>query len=149
MPENRETSRDKLASLLEAELVTSLAIVHTVYNRKVDDPGGRSPIVCVLSAGADRQPSTFSHNAATFYYEIQIWVLYADPTASPAWTEALAEDRLDLIEKEVGEVIEDNHALDGFWDAIEYAGRSTVADVSVLGGAAYVLEKIPVMVEIY
>ena len=91
----------------------------------------------------------FGTHGAQFHFELQIWVLYADPGATPAWTEADAEDRLDLIEKEVAEVIEDNAAVNGYWDDIDYEGRSVVADVSTRGGAAYLLEKIPVLVEIY
>lgn len=149
MATNRETVRDKLAELFEDTLVTIEKIVEAVYNRKVDDPQGQSPIVAVLSAGSGRPPTTFGTHGAEFYFEIQIWVLYADPDATPAWTEALAEDRLDLIEKEVAEVIEENAAMSGYWDDIDYDGRSIVADVSVRGGAAYVLEKIPVKIEIY
>lgn len=149
MAVNRETVRDKLAELLEDDLVTTEEIVEEVFNRKVDDPQGKSPIVCVLSAGTGRPPNTFGSHGALFYFEIQTWVLYADPDATPVWTEALAEDRLDLIEKEVGEVIEENTAVSGYWDDLDYDGRSTVADVIVRGGDAYVLEKIPVLVEIY
>lgn len=149
MAVNRELVRDKLAKLLEDTLVTTEEIVEEVYNRKVDDPQGKSPIVCVLSAGTGRPPNTFGTHGAEFHFEIQVWVLYADPDATPAWTEALAEDRLDLIEKEVAEVIENNAAVSGFWNDIDYDGRSIVADVTVRGGDAYVLEKIPVLVEIY
>lgn len=143
---NRETCRDALAALLEAELVTNLGIVQAVYGYKVGDPQGQSPIVAVLSVGSDRQGVSFGENSAAFFFEIQIWVLYSDPDAS--WTEADAEDRLDLIEKEIGEVIEDNHDTVQ-WTAVDYAGRSVVADVTALGGAAYILEKIPLQVEVY
>ena len=149
MAVNRELIRDKLAELLEDDLVTAEEIVEAVYNRKVDNPQGQSPIVCVLSAGSGRPPNTFGTHGAEFHFEVQIWVLYADPDATPAWTEADAEDRLDLIEKQVAGVIENNAAVAGFWDDIDYDGRSTVADVAVRGGAAYVLERIPVLVEIY
>ena len=66
MATNRETVRDKLASLLEDDLVTDLAIVEAVFNRKVDDPEGRSPIVCVLSTGSGRPASTFAGHDAGF-----------------------------------------------------------------------------------
>jgi len=149
MAVNRETVRDKLAELLEDDLVTMEEIVEAVFNRKVDDPQGRSPIVCVLSAGSGRPPTAFGTHGAEFHFEVQIWVLYADPGATPAWTEALAEDRLDLIEKEVAEVIENNASIAGYWKDIDYDGRSIVVDITVRGGAAYVLEKIPILVEIY
>ena len=149
MAVNRELIRDKLAELLEDDLVTTEEIVEEVYNRKVDNPQGKSPIVCVLSAGTGRPPTTFGTHGALFYFELQIWVLYADPDATPAWTEALAEDRLDLIEKEVGEIIEENAAISGYWDDIDYDGRSVVADVTTRGGEAYVLERIPVLIEVY
>lgn len=145
MTGNRETSRDQLATLLEDELMTNLGIVQAVYNRKVGDLQGQSPVVAVLSAGTGRPPTTFGVNSAEFHYEIQIWVIYA----ATDWTEANAEDRLDLIEKEIAEVIEDNDVLAGVWDNIEYAGRSTVADVTTSGGVPYVLERIPIMVEVY
>ncbi|KPK91507.1 MAG: hypothetical protein AMJ88_13445 [Anaerolineae bacterium SM23_ 63] len=149
MAVNRELCRDKFASLLEDDLVTTDEIVEAVYNRKVDDPGGKSPIVVVLSAGSNRPPNRFGRHSAEFLLEVQIWVLYSDPDATPAWTEALAEDRLDLIEKGVAEVIENNSEVSGFWDDIDYDGQSVIADVAVRSGEAYLLEKIPVRIEIY
>lgn len=137
-----------MARLLELELVTNLGIVEAVYNHKVGDPKGRSPIVVVLSAGSDRQVTTFSTQSAVFYFEVQLWVLYADPGATPPWTEADAEDLLDLIEKEVSKVVHDN-VVNGVWKDINYTGRSTVLDVATLGGDAYVLEKIPIGVEVF
>lgn len=144
-PPNRETSRDALATLLEDELVTNLGIVAAVYNRKVDDPQGQSPIVCVLSAGTARIPLTFQGSKAEHLFEVQTWVLYADPDATPAWTEADAEDRLDLIEKEIAEIVDDYGANQTNWIAMDYEGRSVIADIVTLGGVSYVVEKIPIV----
>jgi hypothetical protein len=145
---NREDSRDLLAELIEDELVGTLGIVQAVYNYKVGNPQGQSPIVCVISSGSARPPGAFGEQDAVFYLEVQIWVLYSDPDAIPPWTEADAEDTLDLIETEVSEIIADN-PVSSKWKDIDYDGRSSISDVTVLGGGAYVLEKIPIAVEVY
>lgn len=145
---NRETSRDYFTSLLNTKLVTDLSIVQQVYGYKVGNPQGQSPIVAVLSAGAEREWTQFGVMPAGFKFEVQVWVLYHDADATPPWTEALAEDRLDLIERRIAEVIEDNMVAAGYWIEIGYDGVSTVADVVVAGGSPYILEKIPIYVEV-
>lgn len=144
---NREAARDRLAALLDAKLVTDLGIVQEVVGHKVDDLGGASPVVAVLSAGSARPPMTFAGRQTMFYLDVQVWVLYSD---GDAWGPAEAEDRADLIEKEIAEIVaaKANQVTDD-WGALDYAERSVAADVTTSGGTAYLLEIIPLEVSVY
>ena len=139
---NRETARDALTTLLNTELVTTNATVQQTYNYRPSTFDGKSPVVCVSSAGSNRERGTFAGARSNlFRYTIYIFVLYA----ATGWTEANAEDRLDAIEQGVADVINDNPQTAN-WNAIDYAGDSVRRDV-VVGGADYIMEAIPIEVE--
>lgn len=69
---------------------------------------------------------------------------YTTP-ALQSWTELQSEDTLDLIEKEIADIIDDNFVNDaaGLW--IEIDGQSTVDNILV-GGRVYRHESIPLVV---
>jgi len=135
---NRETCRDRLASLLDTSLVDTLAIATEVTNHKISDLEGRTPLVAVLSYGTLRQPVTFRGTMPTFRVLVQSWVLAED---AGDYDEADAEDTLDLIEVSIADVIDANMCDPGYWQSIQQAEPSKVEDVSV-GGHAYYLESI-------
>lgn len=142
---NRETVRDALAALLEARLVIDLGIVELVVNHKVSDLGANSPVVAVLSAGSDRTRMTGAGSQTAFYLDVQVWTLYSD---GDTWTVAEAEDRADLVERRIAEVVEANQRTE-HWEAIDYAERSIAADVTSSGGVPYLLEIIPLEVRVF
>jgi len=136
---NRETLRDALYTLLNAELVTTNETVQQCYTYRPATFDGKSPVVCVSSAGSNRERLDFSGDRQNvFYYTIHVFVLYA----AEGWTEANAEDRLDAIEQGIADVISDNPRTAN-WGGIDYDGRSVRSDVSV-GGDAYIMEAIPI-----
>lgn len=136
---NRETGRDALLTLLQASIGTST--VQAYYNYQVGDFGGQSPVVVVTSGPAEREYLSYgaAHMATTFRYDIHSFVLYVSGTA---WTEDLAEDRLDLIEKEIADCVQDNYA-GTIWQALTWAGASAIDSV-VLGGEEYKHEVVTV-----
>jgi len=139
MATNRETVRDALTALLTAGLS---GIAQEVVGHRVSDPAGKTPVVAVLSGGSLRERLTFQGTRPTFYLTIQVLVLAEDATG---YTEADAEDKLDLLEKTIAGILESN------WRTASWSGltweRSEVLDVAI-GGHAYYLEIIPVTVQV-
>ena len=144
---NRETARDALTTLLETALVGTGLPAQAVYNYRIGDFQGQSPVVTVSSDGSDRTRESLSDSDLSniFFYAIHSFVLYADPDSS--WTEANAEDRLDLIEKTIADVIADNQDTAN-WDFLAFHSRSNRNDVDV-GGDEYIRELMTVRVEKY
>lgn len=144
---NRKTVRDGLTALLQSGLVGVSLPAQAVYGYAVGDFQGQSPVVRVLSAGTAREEATYDTDTYnTFFLTIEAWVVKADPASS--WTEANAEDRLDLIEKSIADILAANYShASGLWDRIGYEGRSQVYDGIVVGGDAYLLEVINIRIE--
>lgn len=143
---NRELVRDGLAGLLQTALVGSGKPAQAVYNYKVGDFQGQSPVVLVTSAGSNRR-----HTGYTAKYEnefsllLHVWVLYAEPGTS--WGEDDAEDRIDLIEQAIAEVLSANKSYAGYWYSIDYNGDTQIVEGN-LGGSDYLVELIPVRVKV-
>jgi hypothetical protein len=144
---NRETARDALAALLQSALVGSGKPAQAVYGYKVSDFQGQSPVVMVMSGGSGREELTYDVDWDNiFFLVIKVFVLYADPAAG--WTEAMAEDRLDLIEKTIADTLSANYSHSGgAWERIGYDGRSQVIEVVSEAGDPYVVEIIPIRAE--
>lgn len=144
--QNREVVRNQLATLLNAKLVTADAIVQAVYNYRTSDFAGLSPVVIVSSGGSNREaisgmPQPGVRNAV-FFLTVHVFVRYA----ATGWTEAQAEDRLDLIERTVVGVLDDNARVTDVWNAIDYQADSVRDDLEI-GGKMYIRETIPIGVE--
>lgn len=143
MSTSRETARDALVTLLEAALVGTGLPVKTVTGSKPADLKGLSPLVCVLSAGSDRAPLTFTGDQSTFYLDVLVYVQQTDA----GWTRAEAEDAMDSIEVLIAATYETNVRQSAIWDTLAYNDRTTVLDVSVDGVPFYV-ERIPTIVKL-
>jgi hypothetical protein len=115
MTVNRETARDGLTSLLTTALT---GIAASVVGHRLSDPAGQTPVVAVLSASSDRPRMTFQGNRAVFRLLVQILILAEDATG---YTEADAEDKLDLVEKTVSATVEANAGATAYWSHIEQA----------------------------
>ena len=144
--QNREAVRDQLATLLNAKLVAADSIVQAVYNYRTSDFAGLSPVVIVSSGGSNRElisgmPQPGVRNAV-FLLTVHVFVRYA----ATDWTEAQAEDRLDLIERTIVGVLDDNARVTDVWNAIDYQADSVRDDLEI-GGKMYIRETIPIGVE--
>ena len=141
---NVETVRDALVTLLDAALtgVGNPAQLVVGYKPSSKDVTAQSPLVAVMSAGIERRRLTFEGIRATVHLEIQVWVLYTDGST---WTPALAEDRLNLIEKTIAQVVEDNPSATN-WIALDYEGQTSIRDFA-FDGVPYVRETIFVAAE--
>jgi len=143
---NRETVRDEIVGLLSAALTGVGNPAQAVYGYQVADFQGQSPVVVVTSRGSRRTQNTYGETTGLteFDYEVHVFTLYAEGTA---WTEADAEDRADLLEKEIADTIADNRGGSAY-DYLAYADDGTVMDAVELGGAEYKHEVIPIVATI-
>lgn len=143
---NRETYRDAIKTLLEAGLVGTGKPAQAVYGYHVGDFQQQSPVVIVASAGSEReQGAVTSRQKNYFYFLIYTFTLYSQESSN--WGEDDAEDRLDLLEKTIAEIIVDNRS-NSTWSFIELDGKSEVDSVMV-AGEEYRRETIPIRVLAY
>lgn len=141
---NRETVRDAMATLLNTALVGTGLPAQIVYNYRVGDLAGQSPVVVVSSAGSERPRFTPQGGRTRVYLQVDVFVLYSDESN---WGEDEAEDRLDLIETTIADTIHANQNTTS-WDAVDYATRTERIDVEV-GGLEYAREMILLRVEVF
>lgn len=145
---NRETARDKLAELLTTALVGSGKPAQAVYNYQVGDFQNMAPAVVVTSGPIQRQRQAYGDcytNTITLY--VNVFVPYADPASS--WTEAHAEDAIDLIEKTIAETVLNNLSAPGYWNQCRYApDEATLIGGVEIGGVEYRREIISIECEV-
>lgn len=144
---NRSGVRKKLAELL----TTALAGTATVENYLVTDTDGRSPLVCVTSAGSLGEiDNEYGGTNQDIYLEVRTMVIYKQGTV---FSGTAGEDLSDLICKKIYDTIRQNAVLAPFdingigWSAMT-SDRPTLIDIIAIGGIAYRTEIIPVRVEI-
>jgi hypothetical protein len=143
---DRAITRKHLALLLENALVGDDKPAQAVYSYRIGDFKGQSPIVVVTSDGSERGKKAQPTRAKTiFKYLVIIFVVYSMDKFN--WTEQDAEDRLDLLERAISNVLLSNDTVVGEW-ALLSAGTSQTDDVEI-GGALYRREIIPVEATLY
>ena len=142
---NRETVRDALTTLLTTALVGSGKPAAAVYGYQVGDFEGKSPVVTVSGDGIERiQSAVATREALQIYLNIHIFVLYSD---EGSWGEDDAEDRIDLIEHTIAQMLCDNRTT-APWTNIKYSGRTQMGSIEI-GGVEYRMEIIPIMVTMF
>ena len=144
MAVSRKSVRKKLAELLQPVLATLASDVLPYQPSKI----GATPGVYIRSTSAVRPPLTVRGKFTKFAFDILILVLQADATASPPWTEDLAEDLLDDIEAAVCTTLTENRVVDGVWDSVEYSNPSTIESMREQD-VPYRLEAIRILVEVH
>jgi len=105
---------------------------------------GQSPLVMVSSAGSERERLDFTGTRGNVaYLTVYVFVAYA----ATGWTEAQAEDRIDLIERTIADVVDANSGETSYWVAMDYDGRSSRDDVED-GGIEYIREMTPIAAQL-
>ncbi len=138
---DRETIRDAFALLL----TNNITDLQAVYGYVVSDFDGMTPVATVLSSGSIRPPFTSEGPITGIFLSANLWVIYA--SSDDSWTEADAEDKLDDLERQFGNVVSSNRQTSD-WNFLTYDGRSVVRVVPV-GGVPYLHEAIPIRVEVF
>lgn len=147
---NRETVRDALAALLNTELAGTGKPVQAVYGYLESDFEDQSPVVMVLTAGIRRtRPYSSSNEWESFMrFELLAWVLDAD--TGSGWTDQNVDDKVDEVEAAIADVIQDNAYNEGVWHGLSYDPDRDTAIVRVtIGSTPYVLERIPIVADVY
>lgn len=144
MSSNRELVRDGLATLLTTALAGTGGIVQAVYNYRIGDFAGASPVVTVSNRGILRKRGSFAGDRAAVLLQVDVFVLYAD---GASWGEDEAEDRLDAIEKGLAGVLDANQQT-ATWVSIEQTEPSARVDVMV-GGVEYIREVFVIGAEVW
>lgn len=141
---SREVMRDALAQLLTTELTGSGKPVQAVYNYRIADFAGQSPVVVVTSGPVERvrqgMGACWRSIAAI---DIHVFVAYA---AAGGWTEANAEDAMDTIEALIADVVLNNNSTMN-WHGLTYDGP-TLPDAIEVGGEEYRHELIRLRAEV-
>lgn len=143
--DTRRTVRERIA----AELTTAHgATVFAVYPFMATKFEGRSPVVRVLNAGSMRpRLAGVNYHAASsaFRYVIQHFIRFDE--ADDLADQQAAEDRLDAMEKTLGDFMSNNDQLPGVWRHIEQADYSEPALVKI-GSYQYLLEAFLIEVQV-
>jgi hypothetical protein len=140
MASNRKTVRKALAALITSG-VTGL---QKVYDYRVGDFGGQSPVATVSSSGSQRERLTFAGSKATMAFQVDVFALYSD---GGSWGEDDAEDAIDDIEAAIADVVDANQVTAN-WRALSLEGRSQRIDVEI-GGVEYVRESMIIVAGVY
>ena len=139
---SRQIVREAVASLIRSKAT----IAQAVYEYMPSDFGGASPVVTVTGSSSERPRMTLRGAKTIFHLVAETWVLYADPNATPPWTERDAENTLDALEAEVARIVEKNSSSE-YWSGLFYETASAVSKITI-GGVAYLYEAIPLIVEV-
>lgn len=145
MAVSRETTRKALAT--EAAAYITAVATGGIYNHKPDDVDGKFPIVAFEAAGAQRTRQNFGSLTSIFFINAHLLVLYANKAQS--WTKAQADDALDTLEQQLAAFVEGVPKSSGNWNALTFAGQSTILDNVDIGGERYIDEIVPLLVEVY
>lgn len=141
---NQETVRDAFVALLGAAKTASALSCQAVYGYRIGDFGSQSPIVTVSSAGDQLVGFTAAGFRTHVWLQVDTFTLYSD---KGSWTEALAEDRKDLLKQQINQVVVDNQVT-AAWQSIDMGGRSQRVDVTI-GGNEYIRETWELLFEVY
>jgi hypothetical protein len=146
MAENRKTTRQALATALEASVTAATA----VYDHKPVGLNGATPVLAIESVTSERTLTHFGGVAMTITtarYLIHIFVRRPDASAAELWTKSAADNQLDDMETAVAGFIESNQT-GASWDGISYAAPTAIDDGVVLDGTPYINEQILIEVSL-
>lgn len=145
---NRETARDALYALLNAALVGTGKPCDKVFGYLEGNIGTPVSAVVLTSAGSERNRTDPGQQTfdTWLYFDVWVFVLYND---GASWTEADGEDKRDLIEKTIADVVQDNTVSTNVWDDLQFVGRTTATDVQLDSGITYFVEQIPLRVHVF
>ena len=158
MTATRKQVREAFAGLLAAELVGDGKPLKAVYAYRVGDFNGQTPVAALGAGGTERTKLTTRGSRKAYLLDLFIFVLYAlldeaghlvlDEAQQPVWDEQDAEDMLDLLEEQVGALVDGLGSHRPYWQSVAY-GAPTQPEVVTLGGLPYYLEIVPLRFEVF
>ena len=141
---NRQIFREAINELFKARMGSAgdgLLNDEAFYPYRVGDFGQQFPVILIASQGSERERIQRGGEDwdTNIFLTVEVFVAYA--IESVAWTEADAEDALDLIEKTMADIVMDNRSkaqnANVPWDALHYDGRSDARLNVEIGGIEY------------
>jgi hypothetical protein len=141
---SRKTFRNSLALFLEKEMSTPKA----VFSYVPADLKSQSPLVCVTGGPTNRKRETPQSYDNAFGLTIRNITIYS-LESNTQWTPEMAEDMIDKLEWEASIALlhADQQARSMGFRSIMRNGTS-VPDVVKILGVSYLIENIPVLVEV-
>lgn len=147
--QSRKTVRKAFATLLQTELGSLVAVV---YDHQADSLDEQSPAVTVTGGETDRTLTPGIMENSTIALYVDIFVRYQQQSATPPWTEADSEDRIDDIEQVVSNtVLKYGSNLEGDksypWLLMVTSGQSNI-NPAIMDGIDYRHESIRILCEV-
>ena len=141
---NRETVRKAIAAGLASAMPAAKG---NVFDYMRSGFAGASPVVRVLSGGSVRPRDRHHGKPSSFYFTVQMWVLYFE-RGTPE-QQAAAEDTLDALEQELTAWLGDLSVRNspGLWRDLGWFGPSQVA-VRQVQGHTYIVEDVQIEVSV-
>jgi hypothetical protein len=138
---NRKDAREALYSVLSAGLSSaSVGYAYGIHNLE-----GASPAFYLTSSGTSADWLTGKGFHSKFYINVHLLALYA---IDDNYTEQMAEDALDTLESELRAVLTSNKKT-ADWQNIAWAERSRADAPINIGGAVYLHEIVPLVLEAF
>lgn len=138
---NRDAVRTRIAALLDTAMVSGTPqIVKAVYAYKVDFRN-QQPVIVVLSAGVHREQRGLDKEKWITDVRVAVIVFVADVDAASGWDGQAIENRLDLIEKGIADVVKNNRQATE-WKHLSYDSGFTQPERVTIGGKSYHMETI-------
>ncbi len=129
----RETARDSLVTLFTAN--DSWEKVFGNFP-SADEAKQRGVFLVVSSGGSDWGADGLETNPTDYTYNILSFVLVNDEETGGSWTEALCEDKLDVLDLAVRQVVRDNMGGGaGYFLSVE--GGPSQTGYWIIGGVEY------------
>jgi hypothetical protein len=146
---NREEARDHLATLLTAAMTgaSNPGQEVTNYEKGLIEA---VPLTQVFSGGSGRSQHGMNREKWRNRFRLIVRNIVPDASTDESWSEQDVEDRLDLMEKTVADVVADNRET-AYWRYIDYeeGAMSTIAPVRDAGGNTYMMEELSLIVTAY
>jgi hypothetical protein len=138
---NREAVRDAFAAVLKDGLGD---LVAAVYGYSTVDFENQSPVVIVFSDGTSRTGrQCFGVDSKfTTFVRLRIQAYVADPTQEDrAYTQQMANDLIDLIDKRIADIVTENNDNPGVWRSLNYEEGFSRPRDGLVSGAPYTIEQ--------
>jgi hypothetical protein len=146
---NRETIRDAWSDLLHTKLVDG-GITDKEYGYRTSDFQNPVSVTVTTSAGSQRMQNP-GDQTLDVWILIDTWTFTLYSEKDQTWTPAEAEDKRDLIEKSIADLVQDYSSYEGYWDDVQYAGPTEAGEGQVReeGGVNYFIERIPLKFHVF
>lgn len=145
---DRADVRKAVAAMLQAEMTGEGNPAQAVYPYQASDFQDQSPVIVVMSGGSRRRPHPGGADAYANGFVFEVDIFTADADAAAGWTDAMVEDRIDLLEKRLAEVVA-THRTYSLWKFLDFEDEDSKITPVTMGGKGYKMEQFFLRVKVY